>query len=40
MIKNKDPKKTSLSANAPHDVTNFKFLEIMRNKAAYLKGGT
>ena len=38
MIKNTYPKKTSLSANAPHDVTNFKFHEILRNKAAYLNG--
>ena len=33
-------KKTSLITNAHHDVTDFKFHEILRNKAACLKGAT
>ena len=33
-------KRPSFSANAHHDVTDFKFHEILRNKAACLKSGT
>ena len=32
-------KRPSFSANAPHDVTDFKFHKILRNKKACLKGG-
>ena len=31
-------KEPSLSANAHHDVADLKFHEILRNKAAHLKG--
>ena len=32
--------KKNFSSNADHDIADFKFHEILRNKAACLKGGT
>ena len=40
MIKYIYKKTLSFSLNAHHDVTDFKFHEIRKNKAACLKGGT